>query len=514
MKLKRTISALFLALAMLLSVCGCGGKTESEFTEFESAVNSDGLNDPTGSSTGASSTDGKTSNVQSGNKGGTTSGGTYKKPNKGSNTATDSSGKKVELANPVYVAEGTKTMDEGLNFGGKTFTMAKRNDTAYTAASFTRLVSAFEKKYNCKIKTVELEFNTYPTLIANAKATGSPYDIIFCHGSMFPTLPMSGVVNDLSTYFSTADYDTGKGGIDIAKSSYFVIDKKLYGVVGGSDAVYPMVIYYNKQLFNKSGLEDPYELYKAGKWTWSKFREQGKKVTDAANKVYYGDNSFYSKGVVLSMGVSLMTWKNNKPVVNLENTRVIKGYQMVYDFFNKSKICSNDFSASERVQFSDGLAYCSVQESQKYSVYCEAAAQSPAFNRNAANVGVVPLPQDTASAKAGYPCGWYGSVMSGAGSSDPRVAVAFAKFWSTYTDPVADKYELNSEQKALVKKLTSGNIANLHGAYVGSDGENSISIIDNRIGLDIAKGNDVTSTINTHLPILNAAIEYVMSKKK
>ena len=512
MKLKRNISALFLALAMLLSVCGCGGKTESEYTEFQSGAASSDSTD--NSASDGSSADGKTSNVQSGNKGGTTSGGTYQKPNKGSNTATDSSGNKVELANPVYIAEGTKAMDEGLNFGGKTFTMAKRNDTAYTAASFTRLVSAFEKKYNCKIKTVELEFNTYPTLIANAQASGSPYDIIFCHGSMFPTIPLSGVVNDLSTYFSTADYDTGKGGIDIAKSSYFVIDKKLYGVVGGSDAVYPMVIYYNKQLFNKSGLEDPYELYKAGKWTWSKFREQGKKVTDAANKVYYGDTSFFDKGVVQSLGVSLLTWKNNKPVVNLENTRVIKAYQMVYDFFNKSKICSNDFSASERVQFSDGLAYCSVQETQKYSVYCEAAAQSPAFNRNAENVGVVPLPQDTASAKAGYPCGWYGAVMSGAGSSDPRVAVAFAKFWSTYTDPVADKYELNSEQKALVKKLTSGNIANLHGAYTGSDGANSTTILDFRIGLDVAKGNDVASTINTHLPSLNAAIEYVMSKKK
>lgn len=513
MKLKRNISALFLALAMLLSVCGCGGgKTESEYTEFQSGAASSDSTD--NSASGGSSADGKTSNVQSGNKGGTTSGGTYQKPNKGSNSATDSSGNKVELANPVYIAEGTKAMDEGLNFGGKTFTMAKRNDTAYTVASFTRLVSAFEKKYNCKIKTVELEFNTYPTLIANAKASGSPYDIIFCHGSMFPTLPMSGVVNDLSTYFSTADYDTGKGGIDIAKSSYFVIDNKLYGVVGGSDAVYPMVIYYNKQLFSKSGLEDPYELYKAGKWTWSKFREQGKKVTDAANKVYYGDTSFFDKGVVQSLGVSLLTWKNNKAVVNLENARVIKGYQMVYDFFNKSKICSNDFSASERVQFADGLAYCSVQETQKYSVYCEAAAQSPAFNRNAANVGVVPLPQDTASAKAGYPCGWYGAVMSGAGSSDPRVAVAFAKFWSTYTDPVADKYEFSSEQKALAKKLTSGKIANLHGSYTGSDGINSTTIVDFRIGLDVAKGNDITSTINSHLSEVNAAIEYVISKKK
>lgn len=511
--MKKRLVALSLSLALLVSFCGCSGKkTSSEYTEYESVVDSTGLSD--NSQAGGSKTESGSNGGTGSTGGGTTSVPKYTKPNKPSTSATDTSGHKVELANPVYIAEGTKAMDEGLNFGGKTFTMAKRSDENYTQGRFSRLVAAFEKKYNCKIKTSELEFNSYVTLVTNAKASGTPYDIIFGHGSMFPSLPMGGVLNDLSEYFTTADYDTGKGGVDIAKSSYFVMDGKLYGVVGGEDAVSPEVIYYNKVLFKKSGLEDPYELYKAGKWTWSKFREQGKKVTDSANKVYYGDADFFRLSTVHSLGMPIVTWKNNSAVLNLQETKVVKGFQLMYDLFNSSKICSPYFNSTRHSHFSDGLSYCTTEEMQKYPEVCGIAAQSPAFNRSADNVGIVPFPQDTASAKAGYPCGWYSAVMSGAGSSDPRVAIAFAKFWSTYNDPVSDKYELNSEYKQLRKKLISGNIINTHGSYTGSDGSNAISLLNYNIAMDIAKGQDVTSSINMYLPKIKADIDYVLSKKK
>ncbi len=404
-------------------------------------------------------------------------------------------------------------MDAGLDFGGKTFKMARRSDNVYSSGHFKRLVAAFEKKYNCKIEQKELDFNQYSTLLSNAKATGESYDIIFCHGSRFPEIPLSGVVNDLSSYLTTADYDTGNGGIDIAKSSYFAMDKNLYGVVGGEDAVYPGVIFYNKLMFQKSGLDDPYELYKSGKWTWSKFREMGKKVSDSSSGVSFGDMSFAHPMLVHSLGVSMMTWKNNKVEINTSNASVVKGFQLMYDLFNTSKVLSNDHKNYTAYKtFADGKSYCFTEESQKYSVVCGYAADSPAFNRDASNVGIVPYPQDSASAKRGYPCGWYTAVMSGSGSSDPRVAVAFAKFWSTYSDPVKDKYELNDEQKALVKKLISGNIANFQGGYTGSDGTKSYDYFTWPMSMDIALGSDVSSTISATLPKINACVNYTLKK--
>lgn len=501
-----------IALLLSLSVCGCGkGNTVSEYTEYDSIIEdtTSGNNDAE-SKNNSSLQNSSNAADNNANQGETV---VAEKPKTAQKNATDTTGKSVELANPVYIAEGSNAMDSNLDFGGKTFTMAKRNDEMYRQSRFTRLVKAFEKKYNCKIETKELDFNGYATLVANAKASGQPYDIIFCHGSMFPELPLSGVVNDLSQYLTTADYDTGKGGIDILKSSYFVKDNNLYGVVGGEDAVYPYVIYYNKLMFQKNGLEDPYELYKEGKWTWSKLREQGKKVTDSSKNLYYGDWGFSKFGLVHAFGTSVMTWKNNQPVINFSDANVIKGLQMMYDLFNTSKIFSQahqDFTAFKT--FAAGAAFCTMEESQKYPTVCSYAADSAAFNRNASNVGIVPVPQDSASAKRGYPCGWYTAVMSGSGSSDPRVAVAFAKFWSTYNDPVKDKYEMSDDYKSTIKKLISGNIANPHGGYTGSDGKTSFSYFNYPICMDIALGADVTATVNSTMPKIQACVDYTLKK--
>ena len=508
--MKKRIFVFVLAALMLIATCGCSsGKTASEYEEFEGA--------------GEGQTETGENQTQNADNTGTASSGENKtdsgspaktntKPDTGATNAVGKNGQQVSLANPVYIAQGSAPMDQNLDFGGKTFTMAKRNDPIYKTARFSRLVAAFEKKYNCKIQQKELDFNGYATLLANAKASGTAYDIIFCHGSRFPEIPLSGVVTDLSPYLTTADYDTGKGGVDIAKSSYFAMGKNLYGVVGGEDAVYPDVIFYNKALFNKYGLEDPYTLYKQGKWTWTKFREQGKRVTDASKNTYYGDWQFIRQGTVHSFGVPIMTWKNNKTVNNLKDTRVIKGYQLMYDLFNKSKICSQNYAKDANAEFFDGLTFCTPEESQKYEGICELAANSPAFNRDASNVGIVPFPQDSASAKLGYPCGWYTAIMAGSGSSDPRVAVAFAKFWSTYNDPVKDKYELNDEYKALVKKLISGEIVNLQGGYTGSDGSASYTLFIYPIAMDIALGHDVTAKIDEELPKINACVDYTMNK--
>lgn len=507
--MKKRTTSLILAFVLLFTVCGCGkGKTTSEYTEFESVIDT-GINDNSANSNNSGSNGSDTGNKGNSNNGNTV---VAEKPKKAATSATDTSGHSAELANPIYIAEGNTAMDSNLNFGGKTFKMAKRTDSLYTTGKFKRLIASFEKKYNCKIDAKELDFNEYSTLLSNAKASGDPYDIIFCHGSRFPEIPLSGVVTDLSQYLTTADYDTGKGGIDIVKSSYFAKDKNLYGVVGGEDAVHPIVIFYNKLMFSKNGLEDPYELYKAGKWTWSKLREQGKKVTDASKNLYYGNFGFAKFSVVHSLGVPLMTWKNNKVVLNTSDSNVTKGFQLLYDLFNTSKIFSQDHSNDIYKTFAAGNSFCTMEESQKYSLVCGYAADSAAFNRDASNVGIVPLPQDSASAKRGYPCGWYTAVMAGSGTSDPRVAVAFAKFWSTYTDPVKDKYELSDDYKALVKKLTSGNITNLHGGYTGSDGSASYVYFNYPICMDIALGSDISSTVASNLPKIQACVDYTLKK--
>ena len=420
------------------------------------------------------------------------------KAEKPSSTATGVSGKAVELANPVYVATGSKAMDEGLDFGGKTFTMAITEETQYHSPQFARMIAAFQKKYNCKIKTVELAFGSnYVAGMTQAKSAGNPYDIVFVHGSLFPNVPDSDLICDLTPYMTTADYDTGKGGIDIAKSSYFAIGNNLYGVCNTS-SVFPCVIYYNKALFAKAGLEDPMELYNANKWTWNKFVEMGRKVTDTANNVYFGDRLFYQKHIVYSYGVPANTYKNGKYVTNLDDPNFQKGLTLIQRLASGYGICTPPSSNAQRfADFYAGKAYCTVEESSKFSELSPNVETSSAFNNSISNLGVVPIPQDAASAKRGYPSGWYTAICAGTGSKDPRVAVAFAKFQSTYEDVKNDKYELNQTQQALVDKLISGNLAAPH-MVITSTGDDTTATINSYIEDLVCRGYDIAQTIETY----------------
>ena len=134
------------------------------------------------------------------------------------------------------------------------------------------------------VNVVETNINDSPTQLRNAvKAGTKDYDLALCTlmsdyaialegnvlelNSEVPGLDMSGVwwdqnsINDLTInnklYFVTSDFDTTR--FDSIRSLYF-----------------------NKQLIESYGLEDPYEIVDSGKWTIDKFIEMAEKgVSDA-----------------------------------------------------------------------------------------------------------------------------------------------------------------------------------------------------------------------------------------
>ena len=52
----------------------------------------------------------------------------------------------IKLVQPVNINHGTKPVEEGVNFGGKTFTMAITEESHVHDAAFKRKIAAFEKK--------------------------------------------------------------------------------------------------------------------------------------------------------------------------------------------------------------------------------------------------------------------------------------------------------------------------------------------------------------------------------
>ncbi len=507
--MKIRISALLLALLMVVSLfVGCTGNGNSSevIIEEESVVE--------GSANANENAEGNDGTTSTGNQpSGTTQKPIASKPQTSTNQAVGTDGKKITLVNPVSIATGTTPMEKGLNFGGKKFTMATTSESVFQQASFKRLVAAFEKEYNCKIELKPLDFDSYVQQATQKMSTGTSYDVLFMHGSKFPTMPISGLVEDLSPYMTTADYDTGKGGIDIGASSHFVYGKDLTAVVAGENAVYPCVIFYNKALFKENDLDDPFTLYKQGKWTWTKFREMGKKVTNESKKVWFGGYNFRSKNTVLSMGQSLWDWVNNEPKMYwFTDSNIFKGMQMAQKFFMNDKILipQKEAGAGDYELLTAGKIFATTEESQKYKVIAPLAAESAVFNRNYKNLGIVPMPQDTAAAKRGYPTGWLTGICAGTGS-DPRVAVAFAKFWDTYKDPVADKFAMTEEEAKVCEKLISGNLALIHGSYSNAT-TTSHQSFDWGVMMHVVGGEDIASRISAMKSVVEDCIKQTLKK--
>ena len=124
----------------------------------------------------------------------------------------------LKTASGITIKAGTKKMEEGLDFGGATFT---QTHVGAVSASFTRQIKAFESKFNCHIQLVSLGWESYIEQIAAKKSTGESYNILGIHSaSQHPIAAKSDLLEPLQNAFTTADvYQADSGsyeGLDMA----------------------------------------------------------------------------------------------------------------------------------------------------------------------------------------------------------------------------------------------------------------------------------------------------------
>lgn len=95
----------------------------------------------------------------------------------------------------------------------------------------------------------------------------------------FPTMQQKGYFVDL-TPFAEADKEFKASDFYEATIEEGTVDGRLYGLnalFGG------ILIYYNKSLHQKAGIEDPWVTYQKGEWTWDRYRQNAIKLTQFKN---------------------------------------------------------------------------------------------------------------------------------------------------------------------------------------------------------------------------------------
>lgn len=489
--MKRWLTML-MCCVLLLSLAACGGKgTVSEpddFNDFSIAESDPELS----------------SSTSQGDKG--------TKP--GNTTTTRGSG---SVKNDVSIADGDAKLEDTLDLKGKTVYIS-----CGISDETTRIKKAFEKKYGCTVEMLSLDFDKILQQIAARNASGDPLDVFNLHGSKFPTAAISNLLEPLQKGLTTADYynaaNKAAGGIDMERSAFFEWNNNLYAVVNhtGLNSVVGGAIFYNKKMLQAAGCDDPRTLYNEGKWNWEAMRTIGKKVTDSSKGVYLGKAQLVLNNMVSTNGATYVLFNNGTPKENLSDQKIFNALTVLKEMCNGTdKIIDIDDYSSDGKSFYQGkIAFFTAAKYNYYNNFkiAEGVLGSNAFGKSLDNLGIVPFPlgPDNAAGVSGIGP-WAEGWAAAKGTKDVRVTVAWAKFCSTYNDPVKPKYTFKPEDEALFAAMEDKTVQFRYFGF--ADSTKTVSDYIRKLEENVAYGGDVAQNLKDYSKIISNCIKITLSQQ-
>ena len=352
----KTILALAMVLCMLFTIVGCGdGGSEASSQQ----ANEDFFVDEVTQNQNNNTTSDTTSNSAS-------------TGNQGTN--------KVPIANKI----GGKTWKEVLasmpkKLAGTTVVMYNWNPAVeYTGAPAA--IDAFTKATGIKVEWRTMVYSQYYTKLPALIASGENIpDMARLRG------PKPDFIKNFQP-ITVAKYDFTDEAWDKNLMDLYTWGSKTYAVSLQNTHIGSVnLLYYNKTLINKYDLEDPYKLWKKGKWTWNKFIDICEEYNElTGNEAACGEGGFAP--YLNCFGVSgAISFNGNKYSSNMSNSDFKKAHQLLGDLYNKDKLF---IRGGENTVFNEGLVLFStgtaVHGRQKNTYFA---------NQKAANtLYMVPMP--------------------------------------------------------------------------------------------------------------------------
>lgn len=373
-KLSLRILASLMALLMIMGLAACGGNSDPESSaapvggsESEvSAPESDASapeSDASAPESDASTPDSSTNTTTSGN-------------------GSDSKVSATQPSRDIIVSKKAKTWAEikaqiPAGSSGKTLIVYDWNPVS-EVPGMDKVNKNFTKETGINIKYTIVTYNSYFTKIAAEVAAKNAPDAVRLQNVDRQNLSNLQPMNSTGYDFTDSAWD--KTVVDA-----YTFNGNIYGVnMVGSPLYSPWLVYYNKNLIETYGLDDPYELWKKGKWTWDKLWALCKEFIDEAD----GDDFI---GLSTMAGMEYQQAYNKPAIIydkktntfkhNLQDADFIKSWKLYANYYEKGYISqsltNNDafdagkllFNISHAIASRNGSAYFRQLRS-KGSVAC------------------------------------------------------------------------------------------------------------------------------------------------
>ena len=204
-------------------------------------------------------------------------------------------------------------------------------------ALFNSMAQDYKKDHpNVSVTFQPITFADYVSKLTVQLAGSNPPDAGWIVDSTAPVFIAAGVMVDLRpTLEKYANYDLA----DFASGPMKLWEKgnAIYGVPFSTS---PYLIYYNRDLFQKAGIDTPDKLLQQGKWTWDALRAASKAIKAATPSTVYGFESYgggiYGARLWNTMGPLMkafggQAWNDAGTQCTINSPEAVAAFQFIHD---------------------------------------------------------------------------------------------------------------------------------------------------------------------------------------
>lgn len=324
----------------------------------------------------------------------------------------------VALAVPMALAETPETLENAdLTIVWHTTQEAWETNKAENPDAFDLVWSTkplFEEKYGGKVNVIGVGWGEQKDTVINMVNAGEVADLAQAHDQNFPVYGAKNIVQDVSQYVDLNDgfwYDSCTGAFSFGGVPYAM----------GAEAT-PVVISYNKTLFEQNGVKTPMEYFEDGEWTWDTFREVALEMTGDVDGD--GENDVYGFGWWDSVYVQFLG-TNGIAAIDYSGEKVVGNHQTaaateVYEFLQ------NGYTTDKFIMFPDGDSFIAAFKGGNLAMTCEYGFAAITAYACDYEIEWAPLPTGPSGEK--YDCG---GALNGfvipVTAANPEGAAVFAR---------------------------------------------------------------------------------------
>lgn len=231
--------------------------------------------------------------------------------------------------------ETTTTEEEAVDLGGRALKFANNWDmTPEGGTEYGDLtVEYFEKvqeKYNVSVEYVVVPFEEKVNQLTTSILAGEPFaDLVSLDSTQAAQLIQQDYLIPLDDIL---DLNTIK--MSDAQKQMYTIDGKVY--MFGHQLNQSGGMYYNKTMFEQSGLPDPYELQQKGEWTWEAMLEAAKKLTTGDTYGLSADPNLLMEYLIATNDAYLLNPETYE--VELDSENAMEALEFMYALYNEHKV--------------------------------------------------------------------------------------------------------------------------------------------------------------------------------